>query len=880
MYGLRLPSEPHLIRKSIGLLVSHEDMLSLGKCCPGKSHPDHTCHTVVAGSAKGIGAISAYAGQYTPSFVDAVLRTVPVFARRADRQLIQLPDATELHECEALASAKAELHAPDDETINKALTKVHQNLGHPSASDLVRVLKHGGASDRAIELARTFSYEFCKSQVKPHVPLPAKTSPHTQFNQCIGIDVKYLDGWKPGQKVKSLNTVDQASCFQVAVPFHDPETSSLLQELLDTHWISWAGPPESVVLDPAQTMLGEALQHMFESCGTVVRLIAAEAHWQLGRTENHGGWFNRVLSKVIQEQVPADRLSWESCVRHAHVKNQMIQNYRYTTHQYVFGRNPSLPGDLLGEPLHVVSGTAGLTDEAIEKAQSIRTSARRAVVELQDDKALRQALLARPRVPLDFQAGELVAYWREQKYSKAQGTVSQGGQWHGTAMVIGKVGRNFVTAHRKQIFRCAPEQLRLATTEERASVSTPEAELLGIKDLIEGGTFKGKQYVDLVPGQYPPSSDVQGMSGEPPSTLPGFPRSPEVIPEPELSSEKQPGDAKRQESVSPTSGDVVPEQEDSALPSGENPPEEASSSYGPIRRRVHGKSDEAAMFRPPAMRESDFIELMREVVPQLIDQAMEETRAEADSRPPAVKRSCEASEAEAPAASKPRHDSGSEEVLAVEEVDACGENIEAPIAAHIRKKATKELPHSNNDPKTQELINASKSIEWNTILEKGAVKIHYGKKAQQLKQQFPHRFIGSRFVITRQAVDESIPVDVNDPSSYRIKSRWCLQGHLDPDLEAKAEDGALQPPTLSQPSRVMLMQLLVSHGWELQLGDIEGAFMEAGPLDAKYRPLYARIPAGGIPMFHMMQCWRLLGTSMVKMMHQLHGIALFMMKQV
>ena len=33
----------------------------------------------------------------------------------------------------------------------------------------------------------------------------------------------------------------------------------------------------------------------------------------------------------------------------------------------------------------------------------------------------------------------------------------------------------------------------------------------------------------------------------------------------------------------------------------------------------------------------------------------------------------------------------------------------------------------------------------------------------------------------------------------------------------------------------------------LQLGDIKGAFLEAGPLDPKYRPLYAWLPPGGIP---------------------------------
>ena len=57
----------------------------------------------------------------------------------------------------------------------------------------------------------------------------------------------------------------------------------------------------------------------------------------------------------------------------------------------------------------------------------------------------------------------------------------------------------------------------------------------------------------------------------------------------------------------------------------------------------------------------------------------------------------------------------------------------------------------------------------------------------------------------------------------------------------------LQSPTLSQHSLVLLMQILVSHRWTLDLGDIKGAFMEAGPLDPRYRLLFAHVPSGGIP---------------------------------
>lgn len=135
------------------------------------------------------------------------------------------------------------------------------------------------------------------------------------------------------------------------------------------------------------------------------RQIAAEAHWQLGRTENHGGWFERILVKRIREFQPDSKEAWLQCVLAAHVKNQMIQSYGYTPHQFVFGKQPMLPGDLLNEPVNIVASTSGLFDQSVAHAQALRTAARKAVIELQDDRSLRRALLARPRVSQDFAAG-------------------------------------------------------------------------------------------------------------------------------------------------------------------------------------------------------------------------------------------------------------------------------------------------------------------------------------------------------------------------------------------------------------------------------------------------------------------------------------------
>ena len=193
------------------------------------------------------------------------------------------------------------------------------------------------------------------------------------------------------------------------------------------------------------------------------------------------------------------------------------------------------------------------------------------------------------------------------------------------------------------------------------------------------------------------------------------------------------------------------------------------------------------------------------------------------------------------------------EALSVEECDQLIDRLqqgphEALMSEYLKKKMSKELPHSNNSPEIQKLVDEGKKAEWETILSKPhAVKIHYGKQAQRIREQYPDRFIGSRFVLTRKPIEEGCPIDPHDVQTFRVKGRWCLQGHLDPDLQEKAEQGMLKSPTLSQLGRMTLMQVISSMRWKLQLGDIKGAFLEAGPIESRFRPLYASQPAGGIP---------------------------------
>ena len=68
-------------------------------------------------------------------------------------------------------------------------------------------------------------------------------------------------------------------------------------------------------------------------------------------------------------------------------------------------------------------------------------------------------------------------------------------------------------------------------------------------------------------------------------------------------------------------------------------------------------------------------------------------------------------------------------------------------------------------------------------------------------------------------------------------------------LDGVCEDGSgcTQSPIVSQLGRMLSCQMIVSNGWNLRLGDIRGAFLEADSLDRKQGPLYSSVPPGGIP---------------------------------
>ena len=49
-----------------------------------------------------------------------------------------------------------------------------------------------------------------------------------------------------------------------------------------------------------------------------------------------------------------------------------------------------------------------------------------------------------------------------------------------------------------------------------------------------------------------------------------------------------------------------------------------------------------------------------------------------------------------------------------------------------------------------------------------AGRVHFGRKAAEIREKFPHRFIGSRFVLTRKPMGEGQEVDPNNLETFLV----------------------------------------------------------------------------------------------------------------
>ena len=234
------------------------------------------------------------------------------------------------------------------EDQKKELCRLHNNLGHPNVEMFVKFLEERKAEPEIMQGARDYSCSVCLETV-PTVKSsrPSKIHLDGDFGDVVGMDVAYWTN-SAGKKFLFAHVVDEATLFQQAIATgRTPEEKF---EVLADHWFQWAGPCQTLYVDPAGEYNSDFWRLHLQKAGVHTNVSAGEAHWQLARTEAHGKILKGMLTRMDASEPIRDDDEFRKALRAAvHAKSSLSRIKGFTPEQAVLGKMARLPGSLVAD---------------------------------------------------------------------------------------------------------------------------------------------------------------------------------------------------------------------------------------------------------------------------------------------------------------------------------------------------------------------------------------------------------------------------------------------------------------------------------------------------------------------------------------------------
>ena len=179
----------------------------------------------------------------------------------------------------------------DERVIRLAVAKLHTNLGHPSNKALARAIRLTGGSDLAIATALGHQCPVCDRLKNPTNPShQAAGIPEVKdFGRAIAIDLFTLADCF-GKPLNFLNVVCLGSGYQIVTPVGSKHPN-VVWDALHKCWMSWAGPPDTVICDGGGEFRQECSTEL-EDMSVKIKGTAALSPTQNAMCERKGGHGN------------------------------------------------------------------------------------------------------------------------------------------------------------------------------------------------------------------------------------------------------------------------------------------------------------------------------------------------------------------------------------------------------------------------------------------------------------------------------------------------------------------------------------------------------------------------------------------------------------
>ncbi|CAE7353792.1 GIP [Symbiodinium sp. CCMP2592] len=336
--------------------------------------------------------------------------------------------------------------------VQSALTRLHQNLGHPRIVDMLRHLRYAGADEGVLKACKKMRCEACARNQATQVARPATLPSLLDMNQLVSVDVFHaFDANRVRHEF--LSVIDHATTFHLVCELEGHSTEAFCRSFTQL-WGNTFGAPGTISAD-LETGLQGGITKSAEFFGSNLRSSAGQAHWQQGVVERHGLWYQEILRRVIDEKSITSEDMYLAVQAVNSAKNELRRRHGFSPTQAVFGRDPRSPEEICGandEDRYIEVLSA---DRRRQREVSIRTAAKMAFFRTQADSKFRKALVQRSRIKRGgYAVGELVSFYRIEKVATKRGS------WRGPGTIIGSEGGNWWVSFGGRCHLVAEEHLR------------------------------------------------------------------------------------------------------------------------------------------------------------------------------------------------------------------------------------------------------------------------------------------------------------------------------------------------------------------------------------------------------------------------------------
>ena len=391
MYGMRDPQNGKLYQKSTGVLTNSKYGCRLARKCDGNHE-----HQRIEGQTRVGGRWinrSVCAQVYPKSFCERIVSVLKKEKHDREHEVFVHEDFQD-----------------KGERLKAHVRRCHINLGHPSKERFIHMLKSANASEEAVEYAKRMVCSTCVANKGLLSRNVAKHKRAEGFNQQVNMDTFDLPIYQ--QKIlKMLNVVDEGSGMQLCVPLWKGATAQEVRKAYRKYWRRWAGVPVKVLTDGG-TEFDKEVQEGFDRDNTFVEKTAANAPWQNGMCERHGGHWKSIFARAFQETQPRNKLEVNELIDQVNnAKNSMTRKHGYSPMQHIFGCDLRLPG-IVDEGSPYIEGSAVYHegDECL-KANAMRLAARRAMIQVDDKEKVKRAVSHRNRTAESYEVGQSIGAW-------------------------------------------------------------------------------------------------------------------------------------------------------------------------------------------------------------------------------------------------------------------------------------------------------------------------------------------------------------------------------------------------------------------------------------------------------------------------------------